>query len=259
MTLSPLHSSHRVLAGGIVVAGLLASSVAHAQATPRVVDPAAEPEVPVEGPPSPHNVPVAPVSPSTVMPPRAAPPPVEYVPPPEPEAATLLSGNVEHGAYIGPDGKLTTLAGSAAVLAGAQAGWIVDHVFVLGGGAYALASEVSAPAVLQTENGPTSRLSLTYGGARMSFVPAAKRALHLVFGVLVGGGRVSVRSSGVDRVADSFFVVEPDAAFEVNIARPVRLAIGASYRFTGGTGIASLTTTAMNGPTAFLTIKLGAF
>jgi hypothetical protein len=180
--------------------------------------------------------------------------------PAEPKPRTsIVKSHVAQGGYVGPDAKLTSLAGSAALLVGAEAGWIIDHVLVLGGAAYTLVGDTPSPAVLQPPDGPSASLSLTYGGARVAIVPWAGQRLHLVFGVLGGVGRISSSSSSADYVSDSVVVIEPDAAFEASLAQSVRLAIGGSYRFTGGTGIASLGPLAVNGPTAFLTIKLGAF
>jgi hypothetical protein len=166
---------------------------------------------------------------------------------------------IAHGGYIGPEGKLTSLAGSAVLLAGAQAGWIIDHAFVLGGAGYVLVSEADSPLGLQMPGAPRSTLSLAYGGARIAFVPAAQHQLHVVLGLLVGGGRVSASSARTQALADGFFVIEPDAAFEAILAPPVRIALGASYRFTGGTGIPGLDVTALDGPTAFMTLKIGQF
>ncbi len=178
----------------------------------------------------------------------------------EPESGrAVVASTVDNGVYVGPDARLTSLAGSAVLLLGGEAGWVVDHVVVVGGAAYTLASNASSPAVLQPANGALSTLSFTYGGARIAVVPASGKTLHVVLGLLGGMGRISSSSSDADYVSDSFVVLEPDAAVEAILARPVRLALGGSYRFTGGTGIASLGATSLNGPSAFLTIKLGAF
>jgi hypothetical protein len=171
----------------------------------------------------------------------------------------LVTSSVAQGGYVGPEAKLTSIAGSASLLVGGQAGWIIDHVLVLGAAAYGLASNAPSPAVLQPPDGPTATLSYVYGGARIAVVPASGLRIHPVLGLLGGVGRISSSSSDADHVSDSFVVVEPDVAIEVNLAPPVRLAIGGSYRFTGGTGIASLGPMAVNGPSAFLTIKVGAF
>jgi len=182
----------------------------------------------------------------------------EPEPTPEHGPVTVVGSSVVHGAYVGPDAKLTSLAGSAALLAGAQAGWVIDHRFVLGGAGYALVSDTPSPALLQPADA-SATLSLAYGGARVAFVVAPGHRLHLVFGLLGGAGRIRSSSSAAGRVSDSFVVLEPDGAVEANLAPSVRLALGGSYRFTGGTGIASLGPSAVNGPAAFLTIKLGAF
>jgi hypothetical protein len=172
---------------------------------------------------------------------------------------TPTEQHITHGGYIGPDGKLTSLAGSAVLLAGAQAGWIIDHAFVLGGAGYVLTTEASSPAGLQRLDRPRATLSMTYGGARIAFVPMAQHKVHVVLGLLAGGGRVSSSSNGLSNLADGFFVIEPDAAFEAILAPPARIALGASYRFTGGTGIPGLDAGALNGPAAFMTLKIGEF
>ena len=245
------------LAGTFVaVWGVLGSGIARAQDAPLPAGSPPEPELPDLAPPSPHAPPVQPIAPV----PRAPPPPVPYTPPPEPEPATLLSGTrVSHGGYVGPGAKLTSLASSTALLIGAEGGWIIGHVLSLGGGAYSLASDASSPDALQTPGGRRATLSLTYGGARIAFIPSARRTIHLAFGMLVGGGRVSSSAAGEESIGGNFFAVEPDAAFEASVARPIRIAMGASYRITGGTSITSLTPTALSGPTAFLAIKLGVF
>lgn len=172
---------------------------------------------------------------------------------------TPAEQHVSHGGYIGPDGKLTSLAGSAVLLAGAQAGWIIDHAFVLGGAGYVLTTEASSPAGLQRLDRPRATLSMTYAGARIAFVPMALHKVHAVLGLLAGGGRISSSGNGLSTLADGFFVIEPDAAFEAILAPPVRIALGASYRFTGGTGIPGLDAGALDGPAAFITLKLGEF
>lgn len=179
--------------------------------------------------------------------------------PPPPPGRIVVRSRVAQGAYVGPDAKLTSLAGSATILFGAQAGWVIDHVLVIGAGGYLLVGNTPSPAELQPRSGPEASLSLAYAGPRIAVVVGAAARLHLVFGVLAGAGRISSSSSDADYVSDSLTLIEPDAAFEASLARSVRLAIGGSYRFTGGTGITALGPMAVNGPTAFLTIKLGVF
>lgn len=233
----------------------LTSRVASAQDAPSPAGPGLEP-LPELAPPSPHAPPLPPVAPV----PRAPPPPVPYTPAPEPEPSTLAGGReVAQGGYIAPEAKLTSLAGSPALLLGAQAGWLVNHILSIGGGGYALAGDVASPDALQTPGAPRANLSLAYGGARLAFIPRAQRAVHVVIGVLIGAGRAS--SSGVvyEQMGGNFFVAEPDVAVEASIARPLRIALGASYRITGGTSVTALTPTNLNGPTAFLALKVGMF
>jgi hypothetical protein len=163
---------------------------------------------------------------------RVAPPPLA-----EPDADqgadadTVLGSHVEHGGYGSPELKLTSLSGRSALLVGGEGGWIIGRRLVLGGGGYGAATEVQSPSVLQPAGGDA----------------------HLS----MGGGATSSTSDGSFHRSDSFFVVEPDLAAEVNLARHVRLAIGGSYRFVGGTEVTGFTATRLNGPAATLALRFG--
>lgn len=207
--------------------------------------------------PSPEESPPAPtIDPARA--PRPAPPPVPYTPPPEPEAATLGGSRVSHGGYGAPEVKLTSIAGTAGLLVGGQGGWVINHVFVLGGAGYGLATDVPSPDVLQTPGASRAFLSYGYGGPRLTFIPGARRPVHLVAAVLVGGGHVSSKSEGRS-TGGGFFVVEPELGVEVNVARHLRIALGASYRIAGATSIVGLDTGALSGPTGLLAVKIGDF
>jgi len=208
--------------------------------------------------PSPEEAPPAPtIDPAPA--PRPAPPPVPYTEPPEPEPGTLGGGRTSHGGYGAPEVKLTSIASTAGLLVGGQGGWVLNHVFVLGGAGYGLATDVASPDVLQTAGSPRAFLSYAYGGPRLTFIPGARRPVHLVAAVLVGGGHVSSKAEGLRTAGDSFFVVEPELGVEVNVARHLRVALGGSYRIAGATSIEGLGTGALSGPSALLAVKIGEF
>lgn len=204
-----------------------------------------------DGPPPDESVP-------TVV--RPAPPPVPEPADSEDEGGrTVLGRHVSHGAYGGPSLKVTSLAGDGAMFVGGEGGWIIGHQLVLGGGGYASVTDVVSPQSLQPARG-NAHLSMGYGGFRFGGIVRPRRLTHLVFGVLVGGGGASSTTrDGFFRQSDGFFVVEPDLAAEVNLATHVRIGIGGSYRFVGGTDVSGFTSTRLSGPAAGLTLRFGKF
>jgi hypothetical protein len=171
----------------------------------------------------------------------------------EPEGAVER----EHGGYGAPELKLTSLAGSAALLAGAQGGWIFDRSLVVGGAAYGLVSSAPAPERLPRSAGERPDLSLGYGGLHVGGILWSRSVLHLSFGALAGAGRVS--AGGSAPVGATFMVLEPDLELEWNAARHVRIALGGSYRLIPSTDVSAFDSRALSGPAASLAIKLGVF
>jgi hypothetical protein len=169
--------------------------------------------------------------------------------PTEAPAETSASRN---GGYGAPSMKVTTIAGSPGLLFGSEGGWIVNHWFVLGGAGYGLINDVT-----QTTNGVKSApISLGYGGLRLGVILGSQSVVHFSGGVLLGGAGVSI---GDDGESTGTFVIEPDAAAEINLARWVRLAIGGSYRMMPGGDGGNLRFAQISGPAAGVAVKLGKF
>lgn len=195
--------------------------------------------------------------------PRPLPPSVTPSPaPPDAEddgVGYVLTSKLVTGGYGAPELKVSSLAGDAVLLAGGQGGWILGHSVVLGGAGYTTITDVISPGSLQSPMG-NARLGLGYGGFRMGVILAAKSRIHATAGLLLGGG--TARSDTRDdsfRRRDSFFVIEPDLEAEANIARHIRLALGATYRFIGNTEERGFTSTRLSGPAAMLSFRFGEF
>jgi hypothetical protein len=175
------------------------------------------------------------------------------------EAETEPGSGISHGGYGAPSLKVTTLGGEAAMLIGAEVGWIIGRTLVLGAAGYGSATNATSPASLQPASGGAN-LGMGYGGFRVGGIIGARKLTHVTVGALVGGGgATSATTTGTFRQSDGFFVVEPDLAAEVNLARHVRLAVGGSYRFVAGTDVAGFTATRLSGPAAALALRFGEF
>ena len=85
------------------------------------------------------------------------------------EEKTLFGDKIEHGGYGGPVVKFMSLGGDLGVLVGGRGGWIINHMFVIGGGGYGLASDT-------TING--NDLQLDYGGFEVEYIWRSDSILH---------------------------------------------------------------------------------
>lgn len=196
---------------------------------------------------------------------------------PEPIAHTdehkddvLLQSNVALGGYGGPDTRLTTVLSQPALLVGAQANWLANHQYVFGLAGYGLATRHDAPEEMRIEGNP-SMLGLVYGGIRVGIVANPTRLFHLTISALAGPGsltgisRVPTRAEfevGYERRlghAESFFVLEPEVAAEMNATTFMRIALGASYRYVTGVDHPGLSSANMSSPSASLAFKFGVF
>jgi hypothetical protein len=175
----------------------------------------------------------------------------------------LLSGNLAHGGYGAPQVKATAVAGQAGLLMGGRGAWVIGHSLTLGGGGYGLATRVDAPE--QASGSATNTaISLGYGGFRAGYIIFPQDMVHFTVGLLIGGGGVSVvekRAQSDIRTlhSASVFVLEPDAAIEVNITPSIRGAIDVSYRYMSDSGIPGLSSSAIGGPAAGAVLAFGWF
>jgi hypothetical protein len=175
----------------------------------------------------------------------------------------LLTDHLSHGGYGAPQVKATSVAGQAGLLVGGRGAWVIGHSLTLGGGGYGLATRVDAPE--QASGSATNTaISLGYGGFRAGYIFFPDDVVHFTAGLLIGGGGISV----VERYAQSdirtlhsasVFVLEPDAAIEVNFTPSIRGAIDVSYRYMSDSRIPGLSSSAIGGPAAGAVLAFGWF
>lgn len=170
---------------------------------------------------------------------------------------------LESGVYGGPEVRATRLAGQGAVLAGARGGWIINHHLLLGVAGYANAGR-AVRAGRALPSGRAADLGVGYGGVDLGWVHRPSRPVHLTLGALVGAGAVGYRDpaapvDGWTDTGDAFFVTEPSAALELNLAPRVRVALGGSYRLVRGARLATVRDRDLQGPAGTLMVKFGKF
>jgi hypothetical protein len=175
----------------------------------------------------------------------------------------LLSNDVAHGGFGGPQVKVTPLAEQAAFLVGGRGAWIIGHSLTIGGAGYGLPTRVDAPE--QAAGTATdAALSFGYGGFQVGYIVFPQDVIHFSGSLLIGGGGVSIverrgQSDSQTVASAALFVLEPEVALEFNIARTVRGAVNLSYRYVSDSGIPGLSSSRLGGPATGAALAFGWF
>ncbi len=174
--------------------------------------------------------------------------------------------NIEHGGYGAFVTKVTKINGEGAVLMGGRGGWIINHVFAIGGGGYGLVNNIHSQNL-----GPWGErfVSLGYGGLDLEAIVNSDEIVHFSVHTLIGAGGVGFRNdwtdgwndnnSDYDHHTDGFFVAEPGFNVDLNVTPWFRLSAGASYRYIAGVASNASTNDDLSGPSAMLSLRFGKF
>ena len=184
---------------------------------------------------------------------------------------TLLTGEVTHGGFGGPDWKMTKIYGDMGLMVGGKGGWIIDHKMFIGGGGYGLVNEIPAPVA-------DRYLNFGYGGVVVGGIIGSDKVVHACVSALIGGGGVNYRKhwedmnghwdddiyyyddSDPDFISnDNFFVIEPGVDLELNVAKFMRITFGVSYRIVNGLEGKDLENSDLSGVSANIMLKFGKF
>jgi hypothetical protein len=180
---------------------------------------------------------------------------------------TLIPARIVSGGYGAPVQRFSTITGSSVVFTGLEAGWIVNHRFVLGAAGYGLATQNvrNLGAALRDSKGRAPVVEMGYGGVTFGYVAQPMKLVHLTVQALIGGGGLTYDVQDIagvrpeDAPADGFFAAEPTVQAEINVSRFLRIGAGAGYRFISGASLDGLRDRDLQGASASLAFKLGRF
>jgi hypothetical protein len=110
------------------------------------------------------------------------------------EEKTIVGDGVDHGGYGGPVIKFMSLGGDLGVIVGGRGGWIINHTFVIGGGYYGLANNITIDG---------NDLQMEYGGFELEYMWRSDSVLHFTIHTGIGGGKVEMIDGGFFQ--DKFF------------------------------------------------------
>ena len=194
-----------------------------------------------------------------------APTPVRYN---DPDGIQTLTGP-EHnlGFYIGFHSEYSQIAGYDAFGAGGTFAMIANHGLAIGFSGKGFMSE-------PYEIVPGSHTSYSYAGGYGGFliepILFPKFPVHVSFPILIGAGGIAKSiltnydypydyTEVFVEDAEAFLIAEPGVELEFNVARWLRLGLGASYRFTTTFEPSSFDSNPMDGFTGGFSLKFGKF
>lgn len=183
------------------------------------------------------------------------------------EVQTIFSKRRSNGGYGSFSVGYSEIGGRDGLVTGGRGAFIFNHALAIGIGGYGFVNN------LDHQNYSTEfeySLAGGYGGLLIEPIIAGKSPVHVSFPIIIGMGGISLfenngweywddhhKKNTLDN--DVFFVVEPAAELEFNMARFFRLAVYASYRYTSDIELYQTDKDALNGFNFGMTFKFGKF
>jgi hypothetical protein len=168
-----------------------------------------------------------------------------------------LTSHVSYGGFGGPALRFTELNGQFGMLAGGNAGWMINRWLAVGAGGYALLGSGigmtgSRPAGVQ------EHLSFTYGGLELQYLNRPDYRTHVVVSALVGAGNVSSHAGTLSE-SDGVFVAEPGILVTKHLTRAIHLQVGATWRFISGSTLPGAGNSDLSGFAGLIGMGFGHF
>ena len=181
------------------------------------------------------------------------------------QVKTLLGNHTKLRGFGSVDLKVGQWNDESTLLVGGHGGIILNDKFTIGLGGYGITTRSKFTGL----NGQNDLyLGGGYGGLILGYSLFAKEIFHLNFPILFGGGgldvledRDNIFTNGFDNITETsgFFIVEPGAELEINIARFFRFAIGGTYRFMEGVDLSSVSNSKLDDWSTHVSFKFGKF
>ncbi len=143
---------------------------------------------------------------------------------------TILTKPSKVRGYIGPLTNITTLDGEVAYMTGIQAGGVFNDQFILG------LYKVDLDNNIYSNNASYigSSMDFDHKGIWLGYIFMPKSMIHFNANVQAGKGNLEIYDDFFDTwIEDDFiFVLTPSLEAEFNVAKFLRVGIGANYRLT---------------------------
>jgi hypothetical protein len=174
----------------------------------------------------------------------------------------LLSDGIRNiGGFGGPLYRVTRVAGETMSLGGGGGAVLINRRFAVGGMGVGGTANVDAIIAGVPTRG---EMDFGYGGLTLEVITRPSKLVHATYGVLLGGGGVSVWPNDLrprDPTDDTevFGVAEPQIGLEMNVVRWMRIGVTGGYRFVFGAEEARLVNDELGGASGSLVFRFGKF
>ena len=149
------------------------------------------------------------------------------------------------GAWGGSSLSISKLENENAIYRGGFGGLEFNKSIFLGWGGMELQSDA------RLEGGDITNMD--YNGFIAGYAPAAHKAFHPQFMLMVGGGNVTVSGETPDKI----LVIQPSVGVEINVFRWFRIGLNGGYRIVNDTEFASITDSDLSTPYGEVKFKFG--
>jgi hypothetical protein len=140
----------------------------------------------------------------------------------------------QHGAYISPVIKFTTMYGHGVNLLGVKGGWVINNSFVIGAEYYALNSDIT-PNWVDPSSGISPLIKFTTGGLNFEYIFIHENIFSASAEIFMGGAGIILQPSPY--YGGDFLVWEPQLNANINLNEWLHISLGISYRTTSALDI----------------------
>lgn len=188
------------------------------------------------------------------------------------EVQTLFGNKSGFGGYLGLNMKLGDVNRQDALFVGGELAFVMNRSFNMGVEGYGMVNHVLSDEL--TDNSEKLYVQMGYGGLHLEPVINSEGLIHITLPILLGAGGIAQTTrpfyeeyDGEVTIdfdhdfynSDHFFVAEPGVGLELNLFKFMRVAGGASYRFTTDVEMGGLDKKDINGWNANLSLRIGWF
>jgi hypothetical protein len=140
----------------------------------------------------------------------------------------------QHGAYISPVIKFSSINGHGANLLGVKGGWVINNSFVIGAEYYGLNSDINSNWI-DPLSGISPLMKFNTGGLNFEYIFFRENIFSASAEIFMGGAGLILQPTAY--YGADFLIWEPQLNANVNINEWFHLSLGISYRSTSALDI----------------------